>query len=297
MKDISIDLPVKAVFSAKECLWFLNRGFDDCIYTVYPDKVRRAFQYKDELMLTDIYITTKCLRISWLTSEPSSQAIDYVKTFVVNWFDMNKDLQLFYNKLSQNTALAYMPSSYLGLRFVGMPDIFEALSWAIIGQQINLTFAYKMKRRLVERYGTSVKYENEKYYLFPSPETIALAKIDDLRGMQLSHKKAEYLITAAKAIAAGEISKKILLEQPDFPSRIKLLTNFKGIGRWTANYVLMKSLKEPSCIPHGDAGLIKALINHSILKEKNDLSAMNDLFDNFKGWESYLVFYLWRSLA
>ena len=297
MKDISIDLPAKTAFSAKECLWFLNRGFDDCMYKVHPDKIRRAFQYNDELMLTDIYITTRGLKISWLTSEPSFQAIDYVKTFVVNWFDLDNDLQLFYGKLSQNTALAYMPSSYYGLRFVGMPDLFETLSWAIIGQQINLTFAYKMKRRLVEYYGTSIEYQDEHYYLFPSPQTIALAKIEDLREMQLSHKKAEYLIIAAKALTSGEISKKILLEQPDFSSRIKLLTNLKGIGLWTANYVLMKSLKEPSCIPHGDAGLIKALINHNILKEKNDLSPMNHLFENFKGWESYLVFYLWRSLA
>lgn len=297
MTVTQIELPAQILFSAKECLWFLNRGFDDCMYKVYPDKIRRAFQYNEELILTDIYISQQQLNIIWLTPEPSKQAINAIKTFIVNWFDLEQDLQIFYSKLAEKPALAYMPSLYQGLRLVGIPDLFEALAWAIIGQQINLTFAYKMKRRLVERYGTSISYQDELYYLFPSTQTIASAEIHDLLNMQFSRKKAEYLITVAQAITSGALSKKILLEQPDFPSRIKFLTNLRGIGIWTANYVLMKSLKEPSCIPHGDSGLLKALINHRILKDKTDTRTINELFGEFKGWESYLVFYLWRSLT
>lgn len=43
-----------------------------------------------------------------------------------------------------------MTASYKGVRFIGIPDIFEAICWAIIGQHINLKFAYTLKRRLVE---------------------------------------------------------------------------------------------------------------------------------------------------
>lgn len=115
--------------------------------------------------------------------------------------------------------------------------------------------------------------------------------------LQLSVKKAECLITVAAAFANGKLSKKILHELPDVESRIKFLVEIKGIGLWTANYALMKSLKEPTCIPYGDAGLLKALLNHSVIKAKNDTQSIAEFFKEFQGSESYLVFYLWRTLA
>jgi len=292
-----IELPIKGIFSEKECLWFLNRGFDDCIYRVYPDKIRRAFEAAGELMLVDIYLSPTNLSVQWLTAEPSEKGIEYVKTFLTGWFDLDIDLADFYEKLSAQPELAYMADRYRGLRFIGMPNLFEALAWGIIGQQINLTFAYTIKRRLVERYGPYIKYQSDKYYLFPSPERISIVNIADLRGMQFSGKKAEYLITVAKAISTKALIKQILYQLPDFASRLKYLTDLRGIGHWTANYVLMKSLKEQSCIPYGDAGLLNALVNHGIIKEKKDVAIIEDFFRKFIGWESYLVFYLWRSLA
>ncbi|MNH27377.1 hypothetical protein D3C79_874840 [compost metagenome] len=59
----------------------------------------------------------------------------------------------------------------------------------------------------------------------------------------------------------------------------------------------MKTLKEYTCIPHGDIGLLNALANHQIITDRKDIAAINRFFEDFKGWESYLTFYLWRSLA
>ena len=115
--------------------------------------------------------------------------------------------------------------------------------------------------------------------------------------MQFSGKKAEYLIGLAQLFDDGLMSKNKLPSLPDFPSRQKALTDIRGIGIWTANYALMKSLKETSSIPHGDAGLLNALKAHRIIEQKTDTEPISDLFNSFSGWESYLVFYLWRSLA
>ena len=52
---------------------------------------------------------------------------------------------------------------YYGLRTLGIPDLFEALSWGIIGQQINLTYAYTLKRRLVEQFGSYVEWDGRKH--------------------------------------------------------------------------------------------------------------------------------------
>lgn len=297
MENKKVEIPVSGLFSKSECLWFLSRDFDDCMYSVYQDRVRRGFSSGNGIMVVDIYLMADKLILEWLNVSPSDQEITTVTKFVSEWFDLNTDLTPFYKTLTADKRISYMAQEFSGLRFIGMPDFFEALAWGIIGQQINLSFAYKVKRRLVERYGKFTIYDGQKYYLFPSAEIIAQVNIGDLRELQFSEKKAQYLIAIAEAFMKGTLSKELLQRLPDLESRIKFLTNIRGIGQWTANYALMKSLKEPACIPHGDAGLLNALINHAIIQSKDEKPTIDKFFKAFLGWQSYMVFYLWRALS
>lgn len=297
MKHKKVEIPVHGLFSKAECLWFLNRGFDDCMYSIYEDRVRRAFQSDRGIMVVDIYLMPDKLVLKWLNHAPSAADIKAVVRFVSEWFDLSTDLSLFYKAVVADERIAYMSKAFSGLRFIGMPDLFEALAWCIIGQQIHLSFAYTIKRRLVEQYGTFTTYGDQRYYIFPTAETLADANISDLRALQFSEKKAQYLVTIAQAFTNGALSKKFLQELPDPEHRIQFLTRIRGIGQWTANYALMKSLKEPTCIPHGDAGLLNALVNHNIIKTKGDKQAIDAFFRTFNGWQSYMVFYLWRTLS
>ena len=74
-----------------------------------------------------------------------------------------------------------------------IPDLFEALYWSIIGQQINLIFAYKLKRIFTEVYGTKLTFEGINYHLFSKPEIVANIKVEDLLPFQFSNRKAEYI--------------------------------------------------------------------------------------------------------
>ena len=179
---------------------------------------------------------------------------------------------------------------------MNIPDVFEALVWSIIGQQINLTFAYKLKRELVEKYGTPVNYEGGLIHAFPKPDALAVLTIDELRDMQFSRQKAAYIINAAAIFRDGNLSKEILLNLPA-AEKIAALTTLKGVGKWTANYVMMKSLNDTTGVPDGDVGLLKALEDHRLIFDRKDKKSIAAVFNSFAGWESYLVHYLWRSLA
>ena len=183
------------------------------------------------------------------------------------------------------------------MRLPAINSLFEALCWSIIGQQINLAFAYKLKRRLVEHYGTSLTADGLTCFMFPAPAVLARATEEVLREKQFSRQKAAYLIALAQAFDQGSISREQLEALPSFTLQQQALLQLKGVGIWTANYALMKSLRAPNSIPHGDAGLLQALVAHGIMKDRKDLPAAERLYRKFKGWESYLVFYLWRSLA
>jgi DNA-3-methyladenine glycosylase II len=281
----------------EELLWFLSRGFDEPVYRVKGNSVFRAFKVEDEKFLVKIIPGSWSVKIEWLWGERTEEKAAFVKNFVNEWFDLEADIAPFYKLLKANDKLYYMAVDFNGLKLIGMPDLFEALAWAIIGQQINLTFAYKLKRRLIEKYGDFIDHEGEIYYIFPSPGAIAAADSEDLREMQLSGSKVAYIKNAAAVFAAGKIDKTRLKALPDATSRRELLTAQKGIGVWTANYVLMKCLRDQSAVPFGDAGLLNALLGHGIITSKTELKGMYELFEKFKDWEAYLVFYLWRSLA
>src|SRR5215207_3518921 len=113
-----------------------------------------------------------------------------------------------------------------------MPSPFECLVWAILGQQITVAFAYKMKRALVERYGDSLEHEGRTYWLFPE------AAPGELRELQFSRQKSDYVRSLAALVAEDRVDWAELAGMPS-EDAIKGLTALRGVGRWTAEYVLM----------------------------------------------------------
>ena len=112
-----------------------------------------------------------------------------------------------------------------------------------------------------------------------------------------SLQKINYSINLSNAFLKGEVSKSILLNCENQEERILKLTSIKGIGIWSANYVLMKSLRDKSCITYGDSGLNKAIHTIFNTEKRPSKETVDTVFKEFKDWESYLNFYLWKSLG
>jgi DNA-3-methyladenine glycosylase II len=296
-KQEKVFVPLPEDFSFSECCWFLDRGYDDCVHRVRNDRLLKALRLEGKELLVEVAEGKGELEVTILQGKADGRTRELLSAYIREWLDMDRDLTPFYTLLQRDKRLAYMYEAYKGLRLVGIVDVFEALAWSIIGQQINLPFAFTLKRRLVEKYGTSITYKGETFHLFPSCEVLAAASVEDLRLMQFSRSKAAYLTGVADAFAKGALSREMLIALPDRESRLQTLMKIKGIGVWTANYCLMKSLRDPSGVPHGDTGLLTALAKHKIIKERTELAKIDRFLSNYKGWESYLVFYFWRSLS
>lgn len=290
-------IPASDPFSFDECLWFLDRGFDECMHTILTARVRKLVPLPGNPVLVDLRAHPEGIMAELLEGDVNPGTEATLRAYVHEWLAPQQDILPFYDKLARIPAMAYMPEAFKGLRLIGIPDLFEALAWSIIGQQINLPFAYRLKRRMVERWGESYDFGGTAYHLFPAPSVMAQADPAELRAMQFTGRKSEYIIGVAKQFAEGHVSKAALLALPGLEARRRALTDLRGIGIWSANYALMKSLRDATCIPHGDAGLLNALLSHQLISSKSDQAAMEKLYRKFKGWESYMVAYLWRSLA
>lgn len=290
-----IVLPITdyAHFSFAECLLFLNRSPRECLHQVREQSLYKLLAPEGSPVLLKISedAAQQALVAEVLQGEVNENSRAYIRDFMNKWMHLDGSMQDFYAFAAKDPLLAKLAKSFNGLRLIGIPDLFEAITWTITGQQINLSFAYTLKQRLVQTFG----YALEDHYLYPHPAVIASLQPEDLTVMQFSRTKAEGIIRVAKLMAAGELTEDLLKQMPYEQAR-ETLVAIKGIGNWSANYVLMKFAQHPQALPLEDAGLHNALRHQLNLPAKPALNEVKALTQHWQNHAAYATFYCWRSL-
>jgi DNA-3-methyladenine glycosylase II len=289
---MEIELP--EIFSYELTLSFLKRSPREILHRIEEDAVLKVLSIKNEPILFKI-CNGENLKIDFLNSNPTEEIKEQVAHYVREWFDLDTDLNPFYRLARKDKLLADLVKKFNGYRIIGQPDLFESLVWAVLGQQINLAFAYTLKQRFVETFGASVSHQEKKYFLFPVPEDVAQLTDNDLLPLQFSRQKSNYVKLIGEAFASNSISKE-KLGKLSFDDAKTELMKIKGIGNWTANYALMKTFRYPNAFPLEDAGLHNAIKNLKLMKKKPTLNQVKNIFKKYKGWEAYATLYLWKSL-
>ncbi|MCC0566935.1 DNA-3-methyladenine glycosylase family protein [Brevibacillus borstelensis] len=292
----SIELFPPREFHFGECLVFLGRSELEVLYQIKDGYLYKLVKVDQELVLLKIGCAGQTIRVDFPLGTPSEQVREKVAAYVWEWFDLEQNLSGFYEMARQDKVLHQLVQNYYGLRIIRIPDLFEALTWAIIGQQINLPFAYTLKKRFVEQFGEKLVYEGTVFWLYPAFDKIAAIDINELRSLQFTTRKAEYIIEVAKAMATGQVTKESLRHMNDRQHVQKTLLGIRGVGLWTADYVMMKCFADPAAFPVADVGLQNALKSRLGLQRKPTVDEIMDLGANWEGWQAYATFYLWRSL-
>jgi DNA-3-methyladenine glycosylase II len=290
-------LTVPDEFDFAKCLGFLDRSPKEPCHMIRKNTLYKVLKLEgDPLLLKIRQVNQKFLLIEFCSKLPKKSTRAQVAKFVWNWFDLETNLKPFYQMAKYDPILRNAADKYYGLRIVSISDLFEALCWAIMGQHINLNFAYMLKRRFVKSFGERFDINDRIFYLFPTPEKIAEQTVNSLRQLQLTQKKSQYLIELAKTIKDGTLSKKSLLKKDSFKLAKKELMRLHGVGKWTAEYVCLRCLKDPTALPVDDVGLQNAIKQQLGLKEKPSAAEICKFSRRWKNWQAYAAFYLWNSL-
>ena len=283
-------------FNFEECLKFLQRSELECLFEVAENAIFQAIEISNKVFVIKVYFKNKKILIKVYHEKPNRREANLIKSYVKDWLDLDKDLSDFYAFAKKEKLLKNPVQDAKGLRLIGIPNFTEAICWAIIGQQINLTFAYSLKKKLIQHYGTTIIFDGKKYHLFPKSEVLAALQVEDLRPLQFSRSKASYLIGVAQHISAGKISKSILQHLTYEDAKAKLI-ELKGIGPWSADYVLMKCFRHPTAFPIADIGIHHAIRNQLGMDRKPTISEIEKMIENWPTeWLGYATFYLWHSL-
>ncbi len=152
--------------------------------------------------------------------------------------------------------IADLEAHFRGLRPVLQAEPFTAIVRSITAQQVNLKWAATTRRRLAEGYGRRYALGAHEVIAL-EPERLASARVEDLRELQFTTRKSEYVIGLAQAVVAGTLDLAMLQQATD-DEVIERLTALRGLGRWTAEWFLARALGRPRVVA-GDLGVRKAI--------------------------------------
>ena len=180
-------------------------------------------------------------------------------------------------------VMAGLVARYDGEGLVGQGDPFLTLARAIVAQQISVRAADSIWARLEACVGTVAP-----------PEVVARSR-EELRGAGLTRQKARYLRDIATGFVSGDIDPTRWQEAGD-DAAIDDLLALRGVGRWTAEMVLIFHLQRPDVLPLADIGVRRAMGEHYGEGGAMAPEAIKALAECWRPWRSVAVWHLWRSL-
>ena len=178
------------------------------------------------------------------------------RRFVAIGLGAGLDTRAFDRRFRDDALLGAALRHARGLRIAGSGSLWEALVTAVLSQQVNLAFAYDIRRELALRFGRRARFGGQTYVAFPDPARVAAETPRALRRFRLSRAKAATLVRVARAFASGALEEREV-EALEDEAAIERLTATKGIGRWTAEIALLRGLGRADVFPGGDLGVVK----------------------------------------
>jgi DNA-3-methyladenine glycosylase II len=197
------------------------------------------------------------------------------------------DLRPFYRIAASHSVLGPITQELSGLKPMRPASLFEMLVTAITEQQISLAAAYRIRTRIIERYGDPVNG----LWAFPTPRRLSESSVAQLMTCGLSRRKAEYIKELSYRVANGLLDLDQLETMSDEDVR-SLLLQERGLGPWSADYFLVRGLSRRDRVPAGDLG-VRSVVGRYLGRGQrlSPQGAMRKL-SSFKPYRGLAAFYL-----
>lgn len=200
---------------------------------------------------------------------------------------LNIDLRPFRDLAGGDARLTGLVDPFIGFKPPRLPSVFEALVNGIACQQLSLQIGIHLLNRLSRSFGLSIG----EHHAFPRPVELVSAAPSQLGKLGFSSRKAQVILDSAKAVLEGSLDLEGLATLETAEAQRRLIER-KGIGRWTAQYVLLRGLGRLDVFPADDVGSqnkMQQWLQHS---QRPDYDRMHRILAPWQPYRGLLYFYL-----
>jgi DNA-3-methyladenine glycosylase II len=227
-----------------------------------------------------------------VAGQPVSAAVRVaVTTALERLLGLRIDLTEFYQVAMHHRQLGPLAQRFKGMKPPRFATVFEGVINAMACQQVTLTLGIRLLNRLAVTYGTAFGEGDEAVHAFPRPEDLARLDPADLRQFGFSRQKGRAMIELAQSVAEGHLDPEGLADLPDGEAVISL-SELRGVGRWTAEYVLLRGLGRTHIFPGDDVGARNNLQRWLRLTEPLDYQAVRRLLSHWDDYAGLVYFHL-----
>jgi DNA-3-methyladenine glycosylase II len=201
------------------------------------------------------------------------------------------DLGKFYRFAGKDRLLKGLVQRFRGMKPPRYPTVFEALVNAIACQQFTLTSGIRMLSRMVSAWGVPLSGSAISAHAFPRPADLAGLEMDALRNLGFSRQKAGALIGLSRMITDASLNLEDL-EEMDDEGALEKLQELRGVGRWTAEYALLRGLGRFHIFPGDDVGVRNRLQRWLNLREPLDYEGVRRILNRWEPYGGLIYFHL-----
>jgi DNA-3-methyladenine glycosylase II len=181
-----------------------------------------------------------------------------LRTLVERLLGLRVDLTDWYRLAAKHPRLRALAYAFRGMKPPRFPTMFEALVNGFACQQLSLEVGLELLNRLAALCSLGGRRAFDARYAFPTPGQVARIPAAHLRAIGLSGQKVRALLELARALDSGQLELESLSREDDSVVRERLL-ELRGVGRWTAEYTLLRGLGRLHVFPGDEVGARKRL--------------------------------------
>jgi DNA-3-methyladenine glycosylase II len=286
-----IEIPLPEGYQAADILAFHSRDAEGVAEQVTPGRIRKGVLLGGVPVLLDVSLQASVAQCAVQADGVLTPAVRaMVDEALLNILGLRIDPAPFLTLAGEDALLGAVARQRPGLRIVQSATIFEALTWAIIGQQINLPFAIALRRTFILQAGVR---HSSGLWCYPEARQVAALDVDELTSRKFSRSKAETLLRLARMVTEGELT---LARGDDIAATSAALLAVKGIGPWTVNYALLRGYGYADCSLHGDVAIRAAFQQLLGEQAKPDIARTEALLERYKPHRTMAAAHLWASL-
>jgi DNA-3-methyladenine glycosylase II len=220
-----------------------------------------------------------------LSTARREAALDRVAFFL----SLADDLRTFYALAGEDPVFAPVAEGLYGYHQVKFLTPFESACWAVLSQRSPMAMSLRMKAALVEACGGGIRVKGELLRSFPEPEQVAALGPDGLRELIRNERRAESLGAVAHAFA--EVDERFLRTAP-YAEVGTWLRSIRGIGEWSASFVLLRGLGRMERVPLTEQRLLDAASRLYGRGETVTGEGLERLARPYGAWQGYWAHYL-----
>lgn len=288
-------LEAVAPFRLDLTAWTLRRRSDNAIDCWDGATYRRVLALADGPVEVGVVQTgppeVPRLRVTVHGAPLRSKLKQAVTTALERLLGLRIDLTAFYRLASSDAELGPMVQRFRGMKPPRFLSVFEGVVNAIANQQVTLTVGILMLSRLSGGHGPAVAGERGPAHAFPRPEDLASVTPEALRQLGFSRQKGRAMIELAQTSNEEHTNLERLAALPD-EEAIASLCLLRGVGRWSAEYVLLRTLGRLHVFPGDDVGARNNLQRWLGLEQPLDYAAVGRVLARWQPYQGLVYFHL-----